>query len=305
MRPAHVGLAVLVAAIWGLNFVIIDVGLDDFPPLLLSALRFALASTPLLVMRGGPGVPWRWIVAVAVAIGIVKFSLLFIGMDVGMPAGLASLVLQVQAFFTVGFAAVLLRERIRPVAAAGLALATAGLALVATGLDGAATPGGFALVIAAAGAWGIGNVAIKRAAPADAFRFMTWWCVIPPLPLLALSLAFEGPGEVGDALASIDLGGIAAVAYLAFAATTVGWELWAYLMRAYPSSTVAPFSLLVPVFGLGFSALLLDEPVGPRVIVAAALVVSGVLLTQRAPRISTQIAGIPAAAPLRGEAGAG
>jgi O-acetylserine/cysteine efflux transporter len=305
MRPAHVGLAVLVAAIWGLNFVIIDVGLDDFPPLLLSALRFALASTPLLVMRGGPGVPWRWIVAVAVAIGIVKFSLLFIGMDVGMPAGLASLVLQVQAFFTVGFAAVLLGERVRPVAAFGLLLAMGGLALVATGLDGVATPGGFVLVIAAAAAWGVGNVAIKRAAPADAFRFMTWWCVIPPLPLLALSLAFEGPAQVGDALASIDLGGIAAVAYIAFAATTVGWGLWAYLMRVYPSSTVAPFSLLVPVFGLGFSALFLDEPVGPRVIVAAGLVVSGVLLTQRAPRISPQIATVRPGAALRGEAGAG
>jgi O-acetylserine/cysteine efflux transporter len=305
MRPVHVALALLVAAIWGLNFVIIDVALDDFPPLLLSSLRFALASLPLLVMRGGPGVPWRWVLAVAGAIGIVKFSLLFVGMDVGMPAGLASLVLQVQEFFTAGFAAVLLRERIRAVAAGGLVLATAGLALVASGLDGIATPGGFALVVAAAAAWGVGNVAIKRAGAADAFRFMTWWCVIPPLPLLALSLAFEGPRQVGDALASIDIGGIAAIAYIAFAATTVGWGLWAYLMRAYPSSTVAPFSLLVPVFGLGFAALLLDEPLGLRTVLAAVLVVSGVLLTQRAPRISPQIATIAAPQGLHGEASAG
>jgi O-acetylserine/cysteine efflux transporter len=305
MRPVHVALALLVAAIWGLNFVVIDVGLDDFPPLLLSALRFALASLPLVFMRGGPGVPWRWIVAVAVAIGIVKFSLLFIGMDVGMPAGLASLVLQVQAFFTLGFAAVLLRERLRAAQLAGVVLAGAGLAVVGTGLDGLATPGGFALVIAAAAAWGIGNVAIKRATPADPFRFMTWWCVIPPLPLLALSFAFEGPGEIGDALAGIDLGGIGAVAYIAFVATTLGWGLWAYLMRAYSASTVAPFSLLVPVFGLGFAALLLGEPLGVRTLIAAVLVVSGVLLTQRGPRISPQIAGIRAPAGLRGEASAG
>jgi O-acetylserine/cysteine efflux transporter len=305
MRRVHVALALLVAAIWGLNFVIIDVGLQDFPPLLLSALRFALASLPLLLMRGGPGVPWRWVFAVAVAIGIVKFSLLFVGMDVGMPAGLASLVLQAQAFFTIGFAAVLLRERVRPVAAVGLVLATAGLALVASGLHGAATPAGFALVIAAAAAWGVGNVAIRRAGAADPFRFMTYWCVIPPLPLLALSLAFEGPHAVGDALAGIDLGGVGAVAYIAFAATTVGWGLWAYLMRVYPSSTVAPFSLLVPVFGLGFAALLLGEPLGVRTVVAAVLVVSGVLLTQRAPGISPQIAGIAAPRGLRGEAGAG
>jgi O-acetylserine/cysteine efflux transporter len=306
MRPLHIALAVLVAAIWGLNFVVIEVGLDDFPPLLLSALRYTLAALPLLVWRGGgAGVPWRWVLAVGVAIGVVKFSLLFVGMDVGMPAGLASLVLQVQAFFTVGFAVVLLRERPRVAQAAGLALATAGLALVASGLDGVATPGGFALVIGAAAAWGIGNIAIKRAAPPDPLRFMTWICVIPPLPLFALSLAFEGPRQVGDALAGIDLGGIGAVAYIAFAATTVGWGLWAYLLRAYSAGTVAPFSLLVPVFGLGFAALLLGEPLTVRTVVAAALVVSGVLLTQRAPRISPQIAGIGAPAPLRGEAGAG
>jgi O-acetylserine/cysteine efflux transporter len=305
MRRVHVALAVLVAAIWGLNFVVIEVGLEDFPPLLLSALRYSLAALPLLVWRGGAGVPWRWVLAVGVAIGVVKFSLLFVGMDVGMPAGLASLVLQVQAFFTVGFAAVLLRERPRAAQAAGLALATAGLALVASGLDGVATPGGFALVIGAAAAWGVGNVAIKRAAPPDPLRFMTLICVVPPVPLFALSLAFEGPRQVGDALAGIDLGGIGAVAYIAFAATTVGWGLWAYLLRAYSAGTVAPFSLLVPVFGLGFAALLLGEPLTARTVVAAALVVSGVLLTQRAPRISPQIAGIGAPPHLRGEAGAG
>jgi O-acetylserine/cysteine efflux transporter len=305
MRPVHVALAVLVAAIWGLNFVVVEVGLDDFPPLLLSALRYTLASLPLLLLGGGAAVPWRWVLAVGGAIGVVKFSLLFVGMDVGMPAGLASLVLQVQAFFTLGFAAVLLRERLRAAQVAGLALASAGLVLVASGLDGVATPAGFALVIAAAAAWGVGNVAIKRAAPADPFRFMSWMCLVPPVPLLVLSLTFEGPRAVGDALAGIDLGGLGAVAYIAFAATTVGWGLWAYLMRAYSASTVAPFSLLVPVFGLAFAALLLGEPLGARVIVAAVLVVSGVFLTQRAPRISPQLAGIGARVPLRGESGAG
>jgi O-acetylserine/cysteine efflux transporter len=305
MRPVHVAVAVLVAAVWGLNFVVIEVGLEDFPPLLLSSLRYFLASLPLLVLGGRVGVPWKWVLAVGFAIGVVKFSLLFIGMDVGMPAGLASLVLQVQAFFTVGFAIVLLGERPHALVGAGLALATAGLALVASGLEGVATPAGFALVIGAAAAWGIGNVAIKRAAPPDPLRFMTWICVVPPLPLLALSLAFEGPAQVGDALAGIDLGGIAAVAYIAFAATTLGWGLWGYLLRAYSAGTVAPFSLLVPVFGLGFAALLLGEPLELRTVIAAVLVVSGVLLTQRAPRISPQIAGIRGRTPLRDGASAG
>jgi O-acetylserine/cysteine efflux transporter len=291
MRPVHVSLAVLVAAIWGMNFVVIEVGLEDFPPLLLSALRYVLAALPLLLLRGRPGVPWRWVIGVGGLIGVVKFSMLFIGMDVGMPAGLASLVLQVQAFFTVGFAAVLLHERPRATQAAGLALATGGLALVASGLDGVATPAGFALVLGAALAWGLANIAIRAAAPPDPLRFMTWICVVPPLPLFVLSLSIEGPGQVGDALAGIDLGGVAAVAYIAFVATTIGWAAWAYLLHAYSAGTVAPFSLLVPVFGLGFAALLLGEPLTTRTIVAAVLVVSGVFLTQRAPRISPQIAG--------------
>jgi O-acetylserine/cysteine efflux transporter len=106
-------------------------------------------------------------------------------------------------------------------------------------------------------------------------------------------------------LSGIDLGGIAAVAYIAFAATTVGWGLWAYLMRAYSAGTVAPFSLLVPVFGLAFAAVFLDEALTWRTVVAAVLVVSGVFLTQRAPRISPQVATIPARTPLHGDASAG
>ena len=286
MRPAHVALAVLVAAIWGLNFVVVEVGLDDFPPLLLSALRYALASLPLLVLGGLPAVRWRWVLAVGVAIGVVKFSLLFIGMDVGMPAGLASLVLQAQALFTVVLAALLLRERIAGSQVLGLAIAFGGLALVAGGLDGVATAEGFALVVAAAVAWGFGNLALKRAAPADPLRFMTTVCVVPPLPLLALSLAFEGPGEIGDAFAGADALGIGAVLYIAFAATTVGWGLWGALMARYPASTVAPSALVVPVFGLSFGALLLGEPITGRDVAAAALILAGVMLTLRAPRMA-------------------
>ena len=142
MPRTHLALAVLVAAIWGLNFVVIEVGLEDFPPLLLSALRYALAALPLIVLGGMPAVPWRWVLAVGVAIGVVKFSLLFIGMDVGMPAGLASLVLQAQALFTVVLAAAVLGERIAGSQVAGLAIAFGGLALVATGLDGRGDAGG-------------------------------------------------------------------------------------------------------------------------------------------------------------------
>jgi O-acetylserine/cysteine efflux transporter len=281
MRPIHVAAAVLVAAVWGLNFVIIDVGLEDFPPLLLSSLRYVLATLPLLVLGGPRPAPWRWILAAGTAIGIVQFSLLFVGMDVGMPAGLASVLMQTQALFTIGFAVPFLRERIRPIQAVGVLLAVAGLALVASGLDDGATVPGFLLVLGAAAGWGAGNICVRAARPDDPLRFMTWICLVPPIPLLGLSLALEGPGQVGDALSGLDLGGVGAVAYLAFVATTLGWVLWASLLRRYPAVVVAPFSMLVPVFGLASAALLRGEPLTARHVAATALVVSGVLVALR------------------------
>ena len=231
MRPVHVALAVLVAAVWGLNFVVIEVGLEDFPPLLLSALRYRSPRCRCCSSAAAPGVPWKWVLAVGGAIGVVKFSLLFVGMDIGMPAGLASLVLQMQAFFTVGFAVVLLGERPQPRSAAGLALATAGLALVAGGLDGARHPG--RLRARHRRGRGVGHRQrrhqARRAAGPAALHDLD---LRGPAAAAARALArVRGPAEIGDALAGIDLGGIAAVAYIAFAATTVGWGLWAYLLR--------------------------------------------------------------------------
>jgi O-acetylserine/cysteine efflux transporter len=297
VRPVHVALAVLVAAVWGLNFVVIEVGLDDFPPLLLSTLRYLLASLPLLALGGPRPAPWRWIVAAGVAIGLVQFSLLFIGMDVGMPAGLASVLMQTQALFTIAFAVPLLGERIGLLQAGGILLALAGLALIAAGLDGGATVPGFLLVLGAAAGWGAGNICLRAAKPDDPPRFMTWICLVPPLPLLGLALAVEGPGQVGGALSGLDLGGLGAVAYIAFVATTLGWAAWASLLKRYPAAVVAPFSMLVPIFGLAFAALLLGEPLTLRRLVATALVVGGVLITLRASRAPRPAQPAAAAAP--------
>src|ERR671923_1779484 len=297
VRPVHVALAVLVAAVWGLNFVVIEVGLDDFPPLLLSTLRYLLASLPLLALGGPRPAPWRWIVAAGVAIGLVQFSLLFIGMDVGMPAGLASVLMQTQALFTIAFAVPLLHERIGAVQAGGVLLALAGLALVAGGLDGRATVPGFLLVLGAAAGWGAGNICVRAAKPDDPLRFMTWICLVPPLPLLGLSLVAEGPAQIGEALSGLDLGGLGAVAYIAFAATTLGWAAWGSLLKRYPAAVVAPFSMLVPIFGLGSAALLLGEPLTPRRVLATALVVGGVMITLRAARAVRAAKPVGAAAP--------
>ncbi|TVL91701.1 EamA family transporter [Streptomyces sp. SAJ15] len=279
MRPAHIALAVGTAAVWGLNFVVIEVGLDHFPPLLFCALRFLAAAFPAVLLVGPPPVGWRWIVAVGLALGVAKFGLLFIGMHQGMPAGLASLVLQIQAVFTVLIAAAVLGERPGRTRLLGMAVAAAGIVVAAVD-EGASGPVlGFALTIAAALCWGVSNVVTRRAAPPDALRFMVWVSLVPILPLLALSLLFEGWSADRAALASLDWGGAGAILYVAWGATVLGFGAWGFLLRTYDASAVAPFSLLVPVFGMSSAALLLDEHVSPLRWLAAALLVGGVALT--------------------------
>ncbi|MFJ3924782.1 EamA family transporter [Streptomyces sp. NPDC090022] len=283
MRPAHTALAVLVAAVWGVNFVVIEIGLDHFPPLLLSALRFLVAALPAVFFVGRPKVAWKWIIGVGLALGVAKFGLLFTGMAAGMPAGLSSLVLQVQAVFTALFAAWALRERPGPVRLAGMALALAGIAVAA--VDGGASGPvlGFALVVAAAACWGVSNVLTRKAAPPDALNFMVWVCTVPVVPLLLLSLVLEGPERDLAALRALDWSGAAVIGYVAWVSTVFGFAAWGYLLRRYPASSVAPFSLLVPVFGMSSAALLLGEQVSGLRWVAAVLLVGGVAVTSLAP----------------------
>jgi O-acetylserine/cysteine efflux transporter len=281
MPLRHRLLAVLVAATWGLNFVVIDVGLEAVPPLLLCAARFALVGAPLVWFVERPPIPWRLLVGIGVALGIVKFGLLFTSMDVGMPAGLASVVLQAQAPFTLLLAAATLRERPSRGQLIGLGCALAGIGLIAAAGEGGVTAAGLSLCVAAAAAWAVANLLMKRAADAEPLALMVWISLVPPLPLLGLSLLVDGPGAVGDALAGLDLRSIGAIAYIAFLSTLGGFATWSWLMRAYPAGQVASFALLVPPFGLGFGALLLGEPLGAPQLLAAALVVAGVAQATR------------------------
>ena len=317
MKPRDLALAVAVAAVWGVNFVVIDVGLAHFPPLLFSALRFTAAAFPAVLFvrppstsagnvglamadSGGPamadsGSPasagsgnpapagsgktgWRWVIAVALALGVTKFSLLFAGMAAGMPAGLSSLVLQSQAIFTMVFAAVLLGERPGRAQIGGLAIAAAGIGIVATRVGTGLPAGAFALVVGAAVAWGVSNVATRKAAPADMLRFMVWVSAVAAPALAVLSLIVEGPARDLAALRATDLEALGALLFVALISTLAGFGAWGALIRRYGASTVAPFSLLVPVFGIGSAALLLGERVHLTDLVGGVLVVGGVLL---------------------------
>jgi O-acetylserine/cysteine efflux transporter len=281
MPLRHALLAVAVAATWGLNFVVIEVGLEEVPALLLCALRFALVAVPLVLFVPRPPLPWRLLAGIGVALGVVKFGLLFTSMDVGMPAGLASVVLQAQAPFTLLLAAAVLRERPGRGQLAGLAAALAGIAVIAAQHGGGVTMAGLSLCVAAAAAWAVANLLMKRASSAEPLALMVWISLIPPLPLLGLSLVVDGPHAVGHALAHLDPRSIGAILYIAFLSTLGGFAAWSWLMRTYPAGQVASFALLVPPFGLGFGALLLGEHVGPPQLLAAALVVAGVAQATR------------------------
>ncbi|MFE1379291.1 EamA family transporter [Streptomyces sp. NPDC058740] len=284
MRPAHIALAALVAALWGVNFVVIEIGLDHFPPLLFSALRFLVAALPAVFFVGRPKVAWKWIVGVGLALGVAKFGLLFTGMSLGAPAGLSSLVLQVQAVFTALFAFLALGERPGRVKLTGMGVALAGIGVAAVD-EGASGPlTGFALVIAAAVCWGVSNVLTRKAAPPDALNFMVWVSTVPVLPLLALSLLLEGPDRDLAALRQLDWAGVGVIVYVAWITTVFGFGVWGWLLRRHPASSVAPFSLLVPVFGMTSAAVFLGESVSPLRWCAAALLVGGVALTSVAKR---------------------
>ncbi|MFD6533665.1 EamA family transporter [Streptomyces sp. NPDC060184] len=300
MRPSHIALAVLVAALWGVNFVVVELGLDHFPPLLFSALRFLVAALPAVFFVGPPKVAWKWIVGVGLALGVAKFGLLFVGMDQGMGAGLSSLVLQVQAVFTALFAALALGERPGGVRVAGMVVALAGIGVAAVD-EGASGPVlAFVLVVAAAACWGVSNVLTRKAAPPDSLNFMVWVSTVPVLPLLGLSLLFEGWDRDTDALAAMDWTGAGVLVYVAWISTVFGFGAWGYLLRHHPASSVAPFTLLVPVFGMSSAALLLDESVSPLRWCAAALLVGGVALTSLGGRWRKGATATPLPAAARG-----
>ncbi|MFD5175999.1 EamA family transporter [Nocardia sp. NPDC058379] len=292
-RDRLLGLTVVV--LWGLNFLAIRIGLDHFPPFFFAALRFAVIAIPVLVFIPRPAVRTRWLLLYGTGFGILQFAFLFTAMRTGMPTGLASLVLQSSAPFTVVLGAVLLRERLRPVQVAGLAVAVLGMVVIGADRLADATLLPVLLTLAGGLGWAFGNIGARQAgadSPGfDPLHLTLWMSVIPPLPLLALSLAVEGPDTgfraLGAAVSSTaGLPALAALAYIALLATVCGSGLWTYLMSRYPAGTVAPLSLLVPVAGIAAAWVALDERPSVASLVGGAIVIAGAFAatTTRQPR---------------------
>jgi O-acetylserine/cysteine efflux transporter len=289
MKPRHVGIAVLIAAIWGVNFVVIDVGLGSLPPLLFAGLRFVAAAFPAVLFVRRPPVAFRRLLLIGLPLGAGQFGLLFTSMHIGMPAGLSSLVLQTQALFTALFAAVMLRERPRRAQVTGMVVAFAGIALIGLSLGQGSPLLAFTLCVGAAAMWALANIGMRQARPPDAFAFMVWVSLVPPLPLLGLSLIVEGPRADAHALAHIGVGGVGALFYIAYISTLVGFGAWGWLLRRYEAGQVAMYSLLVPPFGMSSAALFLGERITLTDVLAALLIVGGVALgSLRRHRISPE-----------------
>jgi O-acetylserine/cysteine efflux transporter len=294
MSPKDLLLALVVIVAWGLNFVVIRVGLDGLPPMLLGALRFVLAALPVFLVRR-PDLPWRWLIAYGATISLGQFVFLFEAMANGMPAGLASLVLQSQAFFTLAFAALFLGERMRGASVLGLLIAGGGLLLIGLQTGHSTSLLGIVLTLVAASMWAMGNVLTRKFGKINLMGLVIWGSLIPPVPFFLLSLWLEGPQRIEQALLNIGTSSILSLLYLALVATLLGYGLWSRLLSRYPAGQVAPFSLLVPVVGLSSSAWLLGERLSTLQWVGAALVMLGLLVNVFGGRLWQRLQGAQAA----------
>ena len=281
MRPRDIALALLLVVLWGVNFVVIKWGLRGISPFVLGALRFTFAALPAVFFLRPPRVPLRLYLGYGLASGLGQFAFLFVAINVGMPAGLASLVAQSQAFFTVILAALFCSERPKAVQVLGMVVAAAGLTVIGSAQGVGMPLNGFLLTLCAALCWALGNLgsrALAKHGPVNVLAFVVWSSLIPPLPFLGLACLLEGSAVIRTSLVAMDLRSWLAVAYLAFVATLVGYGLWNRLLRAYAANLVVPFTLLIPVVGLVAAFVALGEKLSAAQALGGALVVAGLAI---------------------------
>ncbi len=297
LAPAHLALILAVVTVWGFSFVPIKVGLAEIPPFMLAAIRFAVAAVPAVFFVRRPDMPWPGVVGYGLAVGVFQFGLLFLGMKLGMPAGLSSLVIQVQVFFTIGLAVAFAGDRFHRWNAVGAVVAAAGIVVlggykVAGGATG--TFAGFVIIVLSALAWAAGNLIAKRAGAdhdVDAFSLVVWSSLVPPIPLALVSLALEGGMDAVSAAANASWLAWACIFFMAWAATLFGFGAWNRLLHLYPTPLVSPFALLVPVSGLASGAIFLGERLAPAQAVGALLVLAGLVANVAGPLLLRRASG--------------
>ena len=282
MPPRDLALIALVILAWGSNFTAMKLALEEVPPFLFVALRFAILL-PLLLVLKRPAIGWGRIIAVGLLINMAQFAFLFAALRADASAGLASLLIQMQAPMTILLSFLVFGERVRRLQAVGLIVALAGLGVFASSAGGAVTSLGLALILAGALSWALGNLVLKRVGRVNTLALFIWASLVPPLPMLGLSVLYESPAPLAT-IAAMSAQGWMAVIYVALASTALGYSIWGALLARHPAASVTPFALLIPVVGVAVAAAILGERLTPRDLIGGAVILAGLALTQIPPR---------------------
>lgn len=285
----YIVLALSVVAIWGVNFVVIQVALQEIPPLMLTFLRFFFAAFPAVFFLKRPqNTSWKMLFFYAMTMFVLDFSLLFSGMYVGVSSGIASLSLQTQVFFTAILAVIFFKEKMTLPKIVGAIVAFSGIVFVGFHTGGDVNLWGLILVEGAAFSWAMGNLFSKHIGKVAMLNLVVWGSLLSLPFLLALSLILESPYWNIQTFRQISWLSIGSIAYLVYPVTLFGFAIWSFLLSRYPATTVAPFTLLVPVFGFSSSALLVGEALPLWKLIAAFLIVSGLIINLYGDRFLTQ-----------------
>ena len=288
---SHLLLALAIVAVWGTNFVVIKVCLDSFPPFLFAALRYIFAFLPAALFLPRPKVSWANLCVYGVAVGVGQFGILYFAIDGNISPGLASLVIQTQVFFTIGFAMLFAKEGLKLYQTIAVAIAMVGLAIIATHTDRTTTFLGLALVVFAGFSWGIANTTSRRAGAINMLSYVVWASVYAIPPLIAMAFIFEGGlPALSSSIASAPFGAWLGVLWQSWGNTLFGYGAWAWLLSKHPAAVVAPAPLLVPIFGMGASSFFLGESLPLWKIMAAGLVITGLMVNLFWPSIRNRLA---------------
>lgn len=259
LPPKHLLLVLAIVVIWGVNFVAVYIGLKSFPPFLLSALRFGLSALPWVFFIPRPKASIKLIIYYGVVNFTLQFGLIFTGIHLGLSPGLASLILQVQVFFSIGLAFLFFHDRPSLFKIVGSLISFIGIGLVAYHVNGGSTLLGLILMLLAAFSWSAGNILTKKIQAQSPLALVVWGNLAAFPVMVLISLIFEGPTLILSSLQNVSWPAILAVLYIVYFSTHIGYGAWGYLMKTYSTSVVVPFTLLVPVFGFLSSAFFLGE----------------------------------------------